>query len=115
MRKSLMGAAATVLALLLAFPAAAAPKAYTYDVTCGDQSWVVAAKGVPGFPEGGQSPLLLLGGHFEVWADGELADEWDQVPPPGLEPQLMECTVTGPKEPADFTLEVDPAYILATR
>jgi hypothetical protein len=115
MRKLLLASVVMIgLLVVFALPVGAAPKGFTYDVTCGDQSWVVTAKGTPGFAEGLQTPLLLLGGSFSVSEGGAVVDAWEVPPPPGLESRLMTCTIEGPNETDEFLFTVDPAYILPT-
>lgn len=110
--------AALALLLMVAVPATAAPgtqwKSLTYDVACGDQTWVVKATGTPGFPVIENTttapPLLLLGGHLTITVGSDILEIHDPYPP-GLEGKLMDCTIDGPSEDVGFTLVVDPAWI----
>jgi hypothetical protein len=115
---------AVVVALGVAFaaPVSAAPtrnpSVLTYMVTCPDASFEgpVIAKGVPGWPDGdpGTTPLLLLGGTFTLYEDGEFVFSAEDPIPAGLESQLETCTVGGPLETDAFQWVIDPAYVLVT-
>lgn len=114
---SLFVAALALMAVLVA-PATAAPKkVYTWTVTCGADTYTVKAPlGVPGWPEIGKSPALLVGGTFTTYdADGNQTDQFSNPVPAGLVSRVKTCKIVGPQEAdAGFTIVSDPAYFLFT-
>ncbi len=111
---ALFVATLALIAVLVA-PAAAAPKkVYTWTVTCGADTYTVKAPlGVPGWPEIGKSPDLLVGGTFTITQGGVTSTFTDPVPA-GLVALVKTCTIYGPLEDAGFTVISDPAYLLFT-
>ena len=118
MRRTIPFVAALALVAVLVAPAAASPKkALTWNVTCEGTSFTVLAPlGVPGWPIGGTSPILLVGGTFTVTEDGVTADPIVDPVPPGLVGRVQACSIDGPAEfaPSVFHVHSDPAYMLFT-
>lgn len=113
-RTVLLVVAVLTLAVVFTAPATAAPtKAFTWAITCPVHgSFEVVAKGTPGFPLEGGTPVLLLGGTFTYTPEGGASETWEVPPPPGLVPRLETCVVSGPLETGvGFTFRVDPAYL----
>ena len=118
-RLSLLVATVALLAVA-AGPVVAAPSGNPlvnhWEVTCGDVTTVVVAKGVPGWGADlakGDTPLLLHGGHVTIWEGGVVILDTELAPPPGLASVLVPCRIEGPVgvDPSVFHLVYDPAYM----
>jgi len=119
MRKTIaLSLAALALLVALAAPAVAAPtkKSYTWNVTCGQNTFTVKAPlGAPGWPDISKSPILLEGGTFTVTENGVTSVFSDPVPS-GLTDQVQTCSIDGPVgvDPNVLHISTDPAYMLFT-
>jgi len=118
MRKLALVLATAVLVAVTAGPVMAAPfrnpQVNQWEVTCGDVTTVVVAKGVPGWnAEDGSKAMLLRGGHLTIRENGQVTLDVETIPPPGLASTLVTCRVEGPigVDPAVFHLVYDPAYM----
>ena len=118
MRRTILFVAALALILALAVPAGAAPKkSYTWNVTCGTDTFTVEAPlGVPGWPDFSKSPILLVGGTFTVTEDGVTGDPITNQVPAGLEDRVQACSIDGPVgvDPDVFHISTDPAFMVFT-
>jgi hypothetical protein len=121
MRKLGLGIATIALLAIAAGPVLAVPAGNPHvnqwEVTCGEVTTVVLAKGVPGWnAEDGSKAMLLRGGHLTVWENGGVTLDVESVPPPGLASTLVTCRVEGPigVDPEVFHLIYDPAYMQFT-
>jgi hypothetical protein len=113
-----MFVASLALIAVLVAPAAAAPKkGYTWTVVCGTDApfTVNAPLGVPGWPDFGTSPILLVGGTFTVTVDGVTETSTNPVPP-GLVTRVRACSIDGPLgvDPSVFHIHSEPAFMLLT-
>ena len=118
MRRTILFVAALALILALAVPAGAAPKkSYTWNVTCGTDTFTVKAPlGVPGWPDFSKSPILLVGGTFTLTHDGVTDDPFTDPVPAGLVPRVVKCSIDGPVgvDPDAFHVHSEPAFMLFT-